>query len=110
MEVATGVVKHVLLAKFKENVPPETIEEHIMNWANLVNVIEPMKDFQWGTNVSKENKDEGYTHVFVSTFESTEAISEYLVHPAHVAFAQNSLQSLEKFLVVDYLPTTVKQY
>ena len=47
MEEAKGVVKHVLLAKFKDDVPAEKIEELIKGYANLVNHIEPMKSFQW---------------------------------------------------------------
>ncbi|PKU85747.1 stress-response A/B barrel domain-containing protein HS1-like [Dendrobium catenatum] len=108
MEVAPGVVKHVLLGKFKDDVSPEKIEELIRDWANLVNVIEPMKDFEWGTDVSIENKNEGFTHVFVSTFESTEGIAEYLYHPAHVEYGKKSLQYVEKFIVFDYKPTIVK--
>ncbi|XP_020588664.1 stress-response A/B barrel domain-containing protein HS1 [Phalaenopsis equestris] len=109
MEVATGVVKHVLLGKFKDDVSPEKIEELIKDWANLVNVIEPMKDFHWGTDVSMENKNEGFTHIFVSSFESTEGIAEYLYHPAHVEYGKKSLPFVEKFVVFDYKPTIFKQ-
>lgn len=44
---AKPVVKHVLLAKFKDDVSLEKIEELIQGYANLVNYIEPMKAFQW---------------------------------------------------------------
>lgn len=47
MEEAKGVVKHVLLAKFKDDVTPERIEELIKDYANLVNLIPPMKSFHW---------------------------------------------------------------
>lgn len=47
MEEAKGVVKHVLLAKFKDGIPPDEIEQLIKGYANLVNVIEPMKSFHW---------------------------------------------------------------
>lgn len=47
MEEAKGVVKHVLLAKFKEGITEEQIDQLIKGYANLVNVIEPMKSFQW---------------------------------------------------------------
>ncbi|PKA52702.1 putative protein Pop3 [Apostasia shenzhenica] len=108
MEEAKGVVKHVLLAKFKEDVPPEKVEELIKGYADLVSLIEPMKDFQWGTDVSIENLHQGFTHVFVSTFESTEGIAEYIAHSAHVEFAKKFVEALEKVIVVDYKPTLVK--
>ena len=47
MEEAKGVVKHVLLAKFKEGIPSDEIKKLIKGYANLVNLIEPMKAFEW---------------------------------------------------------------
>lgn len=107
MEEAKGVVKHVLVAKFKEETLPAQIDELIKGYANLVNLIEPMKSFHWGKDVSIENLHQGFTHVFESTFESTEGIAEYIDHPAHVEFANLFLPVLEKFVVIDYKPTTV---
>jgi hypothetical protein len=107
MEEAKGPVKHVLLASFKDGVSPEKIEELIKGYANLVNLIEPMKAFHWGKDVSIENLHQGYTHIFESTFESKEAVAEYIAHPAHVEFATIFLGSLDKVLVIDYKPTSV---
>jgi len=50
---------------------------------------------------------QGFTHVFESTFESTEGIAEYIAHPAHVDFANQLLPFVEKAIVIDYKPTTV---
>ena len=108
MEEAKGVVKHVLLAKFKDEIPTEKIEELIKGYANLVNLIDPMKAFHWGKDVSIENMHQGFTHVFESTFESTEGITEYIAHPAHVEFANLFLANMEKALVFDYKPTIVR--
>ncbi|XVF38933.1 hypothetical protein REPUB_Repub20aG0145300 [Reevesia pubescens] len=108
MEEAKGVVKHVLLAKFKEGTTPEKIEELIKGYANLVNLIEPMKAFHWGKDVSIENLHQGFTHIFESSFESTEGVAEYLAHPAHVEYANLLLANLEKVLVFDYKPTCVR--
>lgn len=47
MEEAKGLVKHVLLAKFKEGTSEDQIEQLIKGYANLVNLIEPMKAFHW---------------------------------------------------------------
>ena len=107
MEVAKDVVKHVLLAKFKEEVTTDRIDELIKDYANLVNIIEPMKSFQWGKDVSIENLHQGFTHIFESTFESTEAVAQYIAHPAHVEFANLFLSHMEKVLVIDYKPTSL---
>ncbi|KAI4344737.1 hypothetical protein L6164_011928 [Bauhinia variegata] len=108
MEEAKGVVKHVLLAKFKDEIPQDKIDELIKGYANLVNLVPPMKSFHWGKDVSAENLHQGFTHVFESTFESTEGVAEYTAHPAHVEFANVFLASLEKVIVVDYKPTILR--
>lgn len=41
------VMKHVLLAKFKEEVTEEKIEELIKGYANLVSLVPSMKAFHW---------------------------------------------------------------
>ncbi|KAK1298909.1 putative protein Pop3 [Acorus calamus] len=108
MEEVKGVVKHVLLARFKEDVTPDRIDQLIKGYANLVSLIQPMKSFHWGTDVSMENMHQGFTHVFESTFESMEGIAEYVAHPAHVEFANEFLPTLEKVIVIDYKPTVLR--
>lgn len=61
-----------------------------------------------GKDVSVENLHQGFTHVFESTFESTEGIAEYIVHPDHVKYANILVPQLEKVLVVDFKPTKVQ--
>ncbi|XP_062178246.1 stress-response A/B barrel domain-containing protein HS1 [Alnus glutinosa] len=107
MEEQKGVVKHVLLAKFKDETQPDQIDQLIKGYAKLVDLIEPMKSFHWGKDVSIENLHQGFTHVFESTFESAEGVAEYIAHPAHVEFANLFLANLEKVLVIDYKPTIV---
>ncbi|XP_074278231.1 stress-response A/B barrel domain-containing protein HS1 [Silene latifolia] len=102
-----GVVKHVLLAKFKDDVTPDKVDELINGYADLVNHIPVMKSFVWGKDVSIENLHQGFTHIFESTFESTEAIAEYIAHEKHVLFANLFLAHLEKVLVIDFKPTSV---
>ncbi|KAK4353796.1 hypothetical protein RND71_025990 [Anisodus tanguticus] len=99
--VKGGVVKHILLAN---GIPSDQIDQLIKQYANLVNLMEPMKAFHWGENVSIENFHQGFTHVFESTFDSTEGVAEYIHHPAHVEYANTLLPQLEKVLVIDYKP------
>ncbi|KDP37148.1 hypothetical protein JCGZ_06204 [Jatropha curcas] len=108
MEEAKGVVKHVLVAKFKQEISQEETEKLIKGYANLVNLIPPMKELHWGTELGLANMDQGFTHLFESTFESTEGVAEYIAHPAHVAFANIFLPALEKFVLIDYKPTIVR--
>ncbi|XP_042442901.1 stress-response A/B barrel domain-containing protein HS1-like [Zingiber officinale] len=100
------VAKHLLLAKFKEDLSPAAIDELIQGYASLVSLVPSLKTFHWGKDVSVENLHQGFTHVFETTFESVEGISEYLAHPAHVEFADIFLPALEKIIIIDYKPTT----
>ncbi|CAK9318454.1 unnamed protein product [Citrullus colocynthis] len=104
-EESKGVVMHILIAKFKEEITQKQIDDIINKYANLVNLIESMKVFQWGRDVSIEDLHQGYTHIFESTFESKEGIAEYIAHPAHIEFANLFLPTLEKVVAVDYIPT-----
>ncbi|KAK9934031.1 hypothetical protein M0R45_021195 [Rubus argutus] len=61
-----------------------------------------------GKDVSIEYLHQGFTYIFESTFKSTEGVAEYIAHPAHLDFANLFLSHLEKVLVFDYKPTTVR--
>ncbi|KAI8010933.1 Stress-response A/B barrel domain-containing protein HS1 [Camellia lanceoleosa] len=103
-----GVVKHILLVKFKDGIPPDQIDQLIKDFAKLVHHIEPLKSFHWGKDISIENLQQGFTHVFELTFETIEGIAEYISHPTHVEFANVLRPVLEKLLVVDYKPEPVQ--
>ncbi|KAJ7515796.1 hypothetical protein O6H91_22G028200 [Diphasiastrum complanatum] len=100
-------VKHVLFAKFKADISPERLDALIKGYEALPSSIEVMKGFEWGTDVSIENLHEGYTHVFLSTFDSIEGRDAYLVHPVHVAYGKELLAALEKVAVLDFTPKVV---
>ncbi|CAL4963446.1 unnamed protein product [Urochloa decumbens] len=104
---AGGVVKHIVLARFKEEVTPERLDQLIRSYAALVDAVPSMKAFRWGTDVSIENMHQGFTHVFESTFESTEGLKGYVEHPAHVEYTNEFLPLSEKILIIDYKPTSV---
>ncbi|KAK8618992.1 hypothetical protein V6N13_132962 [Hibiscus sabdariffa] len=108
MEEVKGVVKHIVMVKFKDETTTDKIEELIKGYANLVNLIPPMKAFHWGKDVSAENLHQGFTHVFESTFESTQGVAEYVAHPAHVDFANLFLSYSDKIIIFDYKPTIVR--
>jgi hypothetical protein len=42
-----GVVKHILLAKFKDEVTPERMDQLIRGYAALISVVPSMKAFHW---------------------------------------------------------------
>ncbi|KAI4968671.1 hypothetical protein ZWY2020_046001 [Hordeum vulgare] len=99
-----GVVKHLVLARFKEEATPEALDQLIRRYAGLVDTVPSMKAFQWGADVTVLDTHEGFTHVFESTFESAEGVQEYIAHPSHVEFVDEFLALAEKMLIMDYKP------
>ncbi|KAG5237147.1 protein Pop [Salix suchowensis] len=98
------LVKHTLLTRFKDEITREQIDKHINDYSNLIDLIPPMKSFSWGTDVSIENLNQGFTHVFETTFQTLEDRSAYVAHPAHVKFGTQLFTTLEKVVVIDYVP------
>jgi hypothetical protein len=83
-----GKVRHVVLFKFKEGTTAaqqKTVEDA---FRELPKKIHEIVDFEWGTNVSPENRDQGFTHCFLVTFDDAKGRDAYLPHPAHKAFGK----------------------
>lgn len=99
---AEKVLRHVVMYKFKDSVPPAQVQEVIDTFAGLPKKIDKIVGFEAGTNVSKEGKSEGFTHAFVVTFKSEADLAAYLVHPAHEAYVQVVRDRREKVIVFDY--------
>jgi hypothetical protein len=96
------LLRHVVLFKFKEGTTPEKIKEVENAFASLPGKIDVIKRFEWGTNVSPENRAEGFTHCFLVTFSSEQDRDAYLIHPDHKGFGKSLGGCLDKVLVVDY--------
>jgi hypothetical protein len=63
-----------------------------------------VRDFEWGTNMSPENLNQGFTHCFLLTFDNARDRDAYLVHPAHKEFGKLLGPYLDKVTVVDFEP------
>lgn len=96
------VLRHAVFFKFKPSVSKEQIDEVVRAFAALPKRISLIEDFEWGTDVSVENKSKGFTHAFLVTFTSEEARDKYLPHPAHQEFVKLVGPRVEDVFVVDY--------
>lgn len=99
-------LRHVVLFAFKEDTPEGTIREIEQAFCELPQKISEIRDFEWGTDVSVENKQQGFTHCFFLTFQSEKDRDSYLPHPAHKDFGSIVSSHVEKVLVVDYWART----
>jgi heme-degrading monooxygenase HmoA len=88
--------------KFKDSVKPAEVQEVIDAFAGLPKKVNTIVGFEHGTNVSREGKSEGFTHVFVVSFKSEADLAAYLVHPAHDEYVKVVRDRREKVIVFDY--------
>lgn len=95
-------LRHVVLFKFKDESSPADVKKVEDAFRGLPSKIKEVKDFEWGTNNSPENINQGFTHCFFVTFTSEKDREVYLPHPAHKAFVDVLKPHLDKVLVVDY--------
>ena len=95
-------LNHVVLIKFKGSATPEQIKKVEDAFAALKEKVPGVTSLRYGTNVSPEKKNKGYTHAFVLTFGSDKDRDGYLVHPEHKAFGKVLGPVLEDVLVIDF--------
>ena len=96
------LLRHVVLFKFKDDTTVEQIGQIERAFCALPGKIQAIHDFEWGTDVSVENLQQGFTHCFVVTFRSRADRAKYLPHPAHKMFGELLGPHLDKVLVIDY--------
>jgi hypothetical protein len=95
-------LRHVVLLKFKDTAAAGDVKKVEDAFAGLAKKIKLIKQFEWGTNNSPENINQGLTHCFFVTFASEKDRDDYLVHPDHQAFVEILKPHLDKVTVVDY--------
>jgi hypothetical protein len=102
---ADGPVRHVVHFKFKKDATADQIQRVVDEFAALPQKIRTIDEFEWGTNVSPEGLDQGYTHCWIISFRSERDRDFYLKHPDHQAFAGLVKPLLDDVHVVDFIPT-----
>jgi len=100
---AIGKLRHVVLLKFKDDTSAEVVKSIEAGFAALPGKIDVIVDLEWGTDVSVENLQDGFTHCFLVTFKDAKGRETYLPHPAHTAFVDKLKPHLDKVLVIDYV-------
>ena len=102
LESSGKLLRHVVLFKFKSELTPEQVQEVVVAFGALKSKIDTIEDFEWGTDVSVENRAEGFTHCFFVTFRDQAGRDTYLPHPAHQEFIKHVGPRIDKVLVIDY--------
>jgi hypothetical protein len=97
-----GKLLHVVSFKFKPGATPDQITKVVDAFRDLKKKIPTIQQFDWGTNVSPEKHDKGFTHGFILAFKSEADRDAYLVHPEHKAFGKLLGPILDDVFVIDY--------
>lgn len=100
---ALGHVRHVVLVKFKDTATPDDIKKVEDAFRALREKIPVVESLEWGTNVSPEKMNQGFTHCFFLTFRNEKDRDVYLKHPEHKAFGGVLGPHRDKVLVVDFV-------
>jgi hypothetical protein len=101
--VAAEKIQHVVSFKFKSSAKPEDITKVETAFADLKKKIPQIKALEWGTNISPEKLNKGFTHCWILTFASAADRDAYLVHPDHKEFGKNLGTVLEDVFVIDFV-------
>ena len=80
------MLRHVALFNWKPETPPEKIREIEETFCALPAKIPEIAGFEWGTDVSVQGFDQGFTHCFVVSLASEADRDTYLPHPDHATF------------------------
>ncbi len=106
VRVPVGYIRHVVLFKFKSEVERSKIQEIEKDFGAMAENISAVEGFEWGRDVSVENRQKGFTHCFLVTFRDDAGRDAYLSHPEHLDFVDKLQPLLEDLLVIDYRAQT----
>jgi hypothetical protein len=99
---AHGKLYHVVSIKFKDSATPDQIGAVEQAFRQLRDKVPGITSLTWGTNVSPEKRNKGFTHCFVLTFAKDKDRDAYLVHPEHRAFGKVLGPVLDDVMVIDF--------
>jgi Stress responsive A/B Barrel Domain len=107
VQEAAQPVRHVVVFKYKPEATPAQIQQVTDAFRALSKSIPGITAFEHGINNSPEKLNQGFTHVYMLTFENAAARDAYLPHPEHKKFGELLGKSgiFVGAFVVDYAPT-----
>lgn len=96
------VLRHAVFFSFKKESSDEDVQKIVDAFRELPSKIPEIIDFEWGTNNSPEEHDNGFTHCFLLTFKDEAGRAVYLPHEHHKAFGDVLRGHNDQVFVLDY--------
>ena len=97
-----GKLVHTVCFKFKETATKDDIKKVEDAFRALKQKVPQIATFEWGTNVSPEKHDKGFTHAYLLTFKTEKDRDDYAVHPDHKEFGKLIGPFIADVFVVDF--------
>lgn len=99
-------MRHIVIFKYKPSATNDQIGKITKALSDLKNKIPGIVAFEHGINNSPEGLNNGFTHVYLFTFEDAAARDTYLPHPEHEQFGKmlGEMDIVEDVFVLDYNP------
>jgi hypothetical protein len=100
------LVRHIVAFKYKPEASGAQIQRVTDAFRALRHKIPGIIAMEDGVNNSPEEKNQGFTHVYLLTFEDAAARDAYLPHADHAAFGRllRQLGIVEDGFVIDFTP------
>jgi hypothetical protein len=95
-------VRHFVALKFKDTTSKEQIHDIEEGFRSLKSKIPQVVSIEWGSNISPEQLNKGFTDGFLVTFRSEKDRDAYLVHPEHLKFKEKALPLVADVFVLDF--------
>ena len=97
-------VRHVVAFKFKSGADEALIRNAEKDFAALKGKISVIKSIEWGTNISPEGLNKGFTHCWIVSFANEADRDTYIAHAAHKDFVKTLGPIMEEAFVLDFKP------
>src|SRR5262245_58441558 len=101
---AADKLMHVVAFKFKSTASSDEIKKVELAFEQLKQKIPQVVTLEWGTNVSPEQRNKGFTHCFLLSFRNDKDRDAYLEHPDHKAFVKIVGPAVDDVFVIDFWP------
>jgi Stress responsive A/B Barrel Domain len=95
-------IRHFVAFKFVPYTSESDRNSLVHDFNALPKLVSGITHFECGVNISPENLNKEFTHVFLMTFKDAVARDLYLVHPAHQMFVEKYKPLLADALVLDF--------
>lgn len=91
---------HNVFFKFADHVTKQQINFCFASLIQLKNAIPEIISIEYRTNLSKEGRDKGFSHLLQIEFADESALKKYLQHKAHTDAVNQLIQ--QKIISIDH--------